>query len=29
MPWITASQTPIIAIPNWYGEICVAKASWN
>ncbi len=29
MPWIIASQPPLVATPNWCGEKCVAKVSWN
>jgi hypothetical protein len=29
MPWITVSQPSLVATPNWCGEKCVAKASWN
>jgi hypothetical protein len=29
MPWITISQPPLVAAPNWCGEKCVTKASQN
>ncbi len=29
IPWITTSHLPLVAIPNWCGENCVAKASQN
>jgi hypothetical protein len=29
MLWIIVSQPPLIATPNWCGEKCVTKASWN
>ncbi len=29
MSWITISQPPLVAIPNWCGGKCVVKASWN
>jgi hypothetical protein len=29
VPWIIASQPPLIITPNWFGENCVTKVSRN
>jgi hypothetical protein len=29
MPWIIVSHPPLVTTPNWCGEKCVVKTSWN